>query len=147
MSISFPFKFHVLSSGLDIQSQRDELEGKRSYLEFQMSRAMQSGSANDVVITDLQRKINVVQAKMDRISQGEKPIATVMYVETTAVGVSERAAQDQLSAQIKQLQIALSSLDVQLLRVVGRELYTLFKYNFMLSTSYEDILNNFDKQS
>ncbi len=146
MSISFPFKFHVLSTGLDIQSERDEMEGKRSYLEFQMSRALQSGSANDVVITDLQRKINVVQAKMDRVSQGEKPIATVMYVETTAVGVSEKAALDQLTAQIKQLQIALSSLDVQLLRVVGRELYTLFRFNFMLPDKYEDIAVNFDKQ-
>lgn len=147
MSINFPFKFHVLAAGLDLQATRDELEGKRSYQEFNLSRALQSASANEVVITDIQRKINVIQAKMDRISQGEKPISTIMYVETTAVGVTEKAAMDLLSAQIKQLQVALSTLDVQLLRVQGRELYTLFKFNFMMPTNYEELATNFDKQS
>lgn len=146
MSIPFAFKFHVVSSALDVQVIRDELEGKRSYQEFQMSRAMQSGSSNEVIITDMQRKINVIQTQMDRISQGEKPVGTLMYLETTAVGVSEKAALDSLSAQIKQLQLALGSLDVQLQRIVGRELYTLFKFNFALPTTYPDISTNFDIQ-
>ena len=54
---------------------------------------------------------------------------------------------DMLSAQIKQLQIALSTLDLQLLRVQGRELYTLFKFNFAMPTNYEELATNFDKQS
>jgi hypothetical protein len=147
MSISFPFKFHVLSSGLDVQTVRDDLEGKRSYQEFQLSRTMQNTTVNESVIAEIQRKINVIQARIDRISQDEKPIATLMYVETTAVGVSEKAAMDALSAQVKQLQIALSSLDVQLLRIVGRELYMLFKFNFGLPTTYEEAATNFDRQT
>lgn len=147
MSLGFPFKFHVLSTGLDVQKVRDELEGKRSYQEFQMSRALQSGSANEVTITELQRKINVLQAQIDRISQGEKPIATLMYIETTAIGVSEKAALDVLSAQIKSLQIALGSLDVNLARVIGRELHTLFKFNFALPTDRDEIASYFNQQS
>ncbi len=147
-NIGFPFKYHVLSAGLDVQKVRDELEGRRGYQEFQMGRALQAQSSNnDVTITNIQRVINVIQRKIDRISQGEKPIATVMYVETTAIGVSEKAALDQLSHQISGLQVALSSMDVDLARVSGREMYTLFNFNFSLPMSYEEMATNFDRQS
>jgi hypothetical protein len=146
MSIGFPFKFHVLSAGLDVQKTRDELEGKRSYQEFQLSRLLQNPSANDVAVTDIQRKINMIQAKIDRISQGEKPIAALMYLETTAVGISEKAALDSLSEQIKQLQVSFSAFDVDLSRIVGRELYTLFMYNFMIPTSVEAVATQFNQQ-
>ncbi|MEM3227552.1 MAG: hypothetical protein QXK65_01220 [Candidatus Micrarchaeaceae archaeon] len=146
MSISFPFKLHVLSAGLDVQKTRDELEGKRSYQEFQLSRLLQNPSANDVAVTNIQRQINTIQAKIDRISQGEKPIAALMYIETTAVGISEKAALDSLSEQIKQLQVSFSSFDVDLSRIAGRELYTLFMYNFMIPTSIEMIGMQFNQQ-
>ena len=147
MSLGFPFKFHVLSSGLDVQKVRDELEGKRSYQEFQMSRAMQGGNANEVTITELQRTISVLQAQINRISEGEKPIATIMYVETTAIGVSEKAALDALEAQIKSLQVSLGSMDVDMTRIVGRELHTLFDFNFRLPTSREETSSYFNQQS
>jgi hypothetical protein len=147
MSISYPFKFHVLSTGLDVQKVRDELEGKRSYQEFQMSRAMQNASTNDMTITDLQRKINVLQTQINRISQGEKPIATIMYAETTAIGISEKAALDALTGQVSGLQVALGALDVDLIRVIGRELYTLFSFNFGLPTGNEEIASYFNQES
>lgn len=145
IGLGFPFKYHVLSAGLDVQKVRDDLEGKRSYKEYQLSRAY-TNAANEVTITDLQRRISVIQEKIDRISQGERPIATIMYVETTAIGISEKAALDALDAQIKALQVSLSSLDVDLIRVVGRELYTLFKFNFSLPTSVEELSSGFDQQ-
>ncbi len=145
MSINFPFKYHVFGVGLDVQKIRDELEGKRSYQEFQLSRAIQ-GNANEVTITDIQRKINAIQAKIDMISGGEKPLATLMYIETTAIGVSEKAALDALATQINTLQIAFGGFDVDLMRVVGRELYTLFKFDFSLPTSFGEAAAHFDQQ-
>lgn len=147
MNMGFPFKYHVLSMGLDVQKVRDEWEGKRSYQEFQMSRAMQSTNSSEVTVTNIQRNINIIQGKIDRISQGEKPVATVMYVETTAIGVSEKAALDALAQQISGIQISLSTMDVDLNRVMGRELYTLFRFNFSLPITYEDASQFFDLQS
>jgi len=147
MNLGFPFKFHVLSMGLDVQKTRDELEGKRSYQEFQLSRAMQSTSSNEVTITNIQRNINIIQQKIDRISSGEKPIATVMYVETTAIGVSEKAALDSLAQQIDAIQISFSTLDLELSKVMGRELYTLFNFNFALPLSYQEATALFDQQA
>ena len=147
MNINFPFKYHVLSMGLDVQKVRDELEGKRSYQEFQMSRALQNQSTNDMTITNIQRQINVIQRKIDRISGGEKPIATVMYIETTSIGVSEKEAFDTLSRQLNGLQISLSSMDIDLSRVMGREMYTLFNFNFSIPLSFEETSSYFDQQS
>lgn len=147
MNIGYPFKYHVLSMGLDVQKVRDEFEGKRSYEEFQLGRALQAQGSNEVTITNIQRRINIIQHKMDRISQGEKPVATVMYIETTAIGVSEKAALDTLAQQIDGLQIALSALDVDLSRVSGREMYTLFNFNFALPLTFEEATTHFDQQS
>jgi hypothetical protein len=69
-----------------------------------------------------------------------------MYIETASVGVTEKSALDNLSAQIERLQVAMSSMDIQLIRVVGRELYTLFNFTFSLPTSYIQAAGYFDLQ-
>ncbi len=146
MNLTFPFKFHVFSVSLPVQNIRDELEGKRSFQEFEMSKAQKADHPDQMSITEIQRKIDVIKARVDRISQGEKPVATLMYIETTAVGVSEKAALDLLSEQIKQLQLGFSYLDVELSRIVGRELYILFKFNFSLPLTFQDVAQYFDQQ-
>jgi hypothetical protein len=145
-ALKFPWKYNIVSVGLDVQKVRDDLEGKRSFQQFQLARLMQSSNPGQNAIEEIQRNINIIQAKMDRISQGEKPIATLMYVETTAVGVTEKAAMDQLETQIRAIQIGFSSQDVQLMRVVGRELYTLFRYGFSVPTTFGEIADMFDQQ-
>jgi hypothetical protein len=144
--IDFPFKFHVLSCGRDVQKARDSLEGKRGYIEFQMARMAQSGKQTDTAMEELQRKQSIIQTQMDRISQGEKPISSIMYIETVGVGVTEKSAMDNLAAQEARLQVALSSLDVQIIKIVGRELYSIFNFNFSLPTRYDEIATNFDMQ-
>jgi hypothetical protein len=144
MSVKFAFKFHVLSVARDVQIVRDELEGKRSYQEFEMSKALQAKNSSEVIIGGIQRKINVIQAQIDSIGSGEKPMASLMYFETTAVGVSEKSAMDTLAAQVKQLQVAASGMNTQLTRIVGRELYILFRYSFILPTDFEELHSNFD---
>lgn len=146
-NIKFPFKYHLVSSGLNVQNTRDELEGKRSYQEYQLSKVLQDSNGKETAIAELQRKIRILQMKMDRISGGEKPVGSIMYIETTAIGVSEKAAVDELERQVGALQIALSPMNIDLIRVVGRELYTLFKFSFALPLSYEETQTYFDKQS
>ncbi len=147
MSLSFPFKLHVISIGRDVQKVRDDLDAKRGYQEFQLARALENEKASsETVVTDIRRKIDIIQEKINRISAGERPISTLMYFETSVVGVSEKAALDSLSAQIKQLQVGMSSMDLQLARVAGRELYSLFKFNFALPLRGEEISNDFSTE-
>ncbi len=144
-NIGFPMKFHVVAAGLDIQKVRDDLEGRRGYQEFQLARAMQ-GSNPEVAVTDIQRKINMVQAKIDRIAQGERPIAALMYIETSAVGISEKEALDGLGFQADQIKVTFSSMDLSINRIAGRELYYLFRYNFALPSHYGEMAQSFDTQ-
>ncbi len=144
ISIDFPFKLHVIAFGRDVQAERDELVGKKSYKEFQLSRMAQNANTTEASMADLQQKIASIDDKIRRLSQGERPIATIMYFESIAVGVSEKAAADNLSAQLNRLQIAMSVLDLDIRRVMGRDLYSLFNFNFALPANYEEASSYFD---
>ncbi|MGC8628682.1 MAG: hypothetical protein ACP5T4_00520 [Candidatus Micrarchaeia archaeon] len=136
-NISFPFKYNILCYSEDLQEYRDELEAKRGTLEFQLSREMSSSSPSQLEIEDLQRRINIIQTRIDRLSSGERPINAVMYIESTAVGVSEKEAMDALTSQLNHLQTVFGSFDLNIVRVVGRELYSLFRFNFALPQKEE----------
>ncbi|MGC8538307.1 MAG: hypothetical protein ACP5MK_00345 [Candidatus Micrarchaeia archaeon] len=146
MNIHFPFKFNIITAAQDIQTYRDELEGKRGFYEYQMSKEESSGNPSQMTIDDLQRKINVLKARIDRLSAGERPVKSIMYIETTAVGVSEKAAMDALNAQINQLQTVFNAMDVSIVRVSGRELYLLFKFGYILIPDMMQIEKLFHSQ-
>lgn len=135
MNVKFPFKFHMLTYANEIQSYREELEGKRGFLEFQLSKEMQASTPNQLTIDDFQRRINIIQSRIERLSSGERPVGSVMYIETIAVGVSEKAAMDALTNQINQLETVFNSMDLNIARVVGRELNILFRFGYQLPTT------------
>ena len=146
MSIKFPFKYNLIVAAQDVQSYRDELEGKLSLLNFKLSRELSSGNPSQMTIDDLQRQIRIVQARIDRLSSGEKPIQSLMYIESTAVGVSEKAARDALSNQLRQIQTVMSGFDLSITRITGRELYYLFKFNYFIPASMRDLMSLFSYQ-
>ncbi len=137
MSIDFPFRFNVITAAQDIQSYRSDLEGQRGFLEFQLSKEMKSQNANQMTIEDLQRRISIVQTRIERISAGERPVNSLMYIETTAVGVSEKEAVDSMENQINELQTVFNSFDLNIMRIVGRELYYMYKFNYALPEKKE----------
>ena len=143
MNVDFPFKFNVITNTKDIQKYREDLEGDRGFLEFQISRETNSGTPNQMTITELQRKINVLQAKIDRMSSGELPLNTIMYIETTAVGISEKDATDSLTNQLNRLETVFHTFDLNIIRIAGREIHTLHKLNYLLydPSSMEKLFN------
>ena len=146
MSIDFPFKYNLISMSKGVQEYRDELEGKRGYIEFQLSKEMSTASPSQLSIEDYQRKINILQTRIDRISSGERPVNSIMYIETTSVGVSEKEAVDLLQNQVSRLQTIFNSFDVSISRIVGRELYYMFKLNYTLYNP-ADMNKIFNQQS
>ncbi|MEM3753613.1 MAG: hypothetical protein QXM58_02155 [Candidatus Micrarchaeaceae archaeon] len=146
MNVDFPFKFNAIVAAQEIQAYRDELEGKRSFLEFQLSKEMSSGNPSQLAIDDYQRRINILQARIERLSSGERPVNSVMYIETVAAGVSEKAAVDALNTQLDHLQTVFNALDLSITRVVGRELYMLFKFNYALPIFTSALTDYFQQQ-
>ena len=137
MNLKFPFKFNLIASSEDIQKYRDELETKRGLLEFQYSKEMQSTNPNPMGLENMQREINVIQTRIDKIGEGEKPVNSIMYLESTAVGVSLKDAQDSLTNQLNELQTVFNVFDLSLIRVTGREVYSLFSFNYLIPDEKE----------
>ncbi|MDE1860425.1 MAG: hypothetical protein KGH72_01780 [Candidatus Micrarchaeota archaeon] len=132
MNLNFPFKFNIVSTSQEIQKYRDELEGKRGLLQFQYSKEVSNSNANPMTLRDIERRMNVVQARIDRLGGGERPIDTMLYFESTAVGVSEKDAMDALTTQLDKIQTIFNGFDLSIVRVVGREMYLLHKLNYSL---------------
>lgn len=145
MNIHFPFKFNMVVASEEIQRYRDELETKRGLLEFQYSKEMQSTNPNPMGLENMQRQINVIQTRIDKIGEGEKPVNSIMYVESTAVGVSLKEAQDALANQLNELQTIFNVFDLSLTRIIGRELYLLFKFNYLIP-SLNELTSSFNVQ-
>lgn len=132
MNAGFPFRFNIVSVAEDIQKYREELEGKRGTLEFQVSKELNMEKPDQMTIQDLQRKMSILDARINRLSGGERPLNALMYIESTAVGVSEKEAVDALTNQLNHLETLFNSFDLSITRVIGRELYYLFMFNYML---------------
>lgn len=145
MNIHFPFKFNVIAASEDIQKYRDDLEAKRGLLEFQYSKETNATNPSPMGLEALQRQINVIQARIDRIGEGEKPVNSILYIETTAVGVSEKEAMDRLANQLSELQTVFNIFDLSISRVMGREMYLLHNMNYRIP-SLDELSANFDVQ-
>lgn len=137
MNIDFPFKFNVIAMPENVQKFRDELEGQRGYVAYQISHEMNATTPNQMAIEQLQQKMDLLQARMDRISEGERPLNTIMYIESTAVGVSEKEAIDALSAQLNQLQTVFNAFDLNIFRISGREVHFLHELDYRIPTEAE----------
>lgn len=146
MNTKFPFKFNLIATAEDVQKYREDLEGQRGFLEFQLSREQNATNPNPLTIKEFDRKINIIQARIDRISEGELPTYSIMYIESTSVGVSEKEASDLLTEQLNHLSTVFNSFDLSINRVVGRELHALFGLNYRL-LSVDEMSKQFQIQN
>jgi hypothetical protein len=145
MSIKFPFKFVAIGQAVDIQKYRDDLEGRRGYLEFQFSRSEGDAHTSSTVLDDLKRRMRVIQVRIDRLGAGERPLSSMMYIETTSVGITLNDSLTNLTQQVDQLQTVFNVFDLNLVRVVGREMYQLYKLNYYLP-EMDRIISDFQFQ-
>ncbi len=137
MNVNFPFKFNVVVMSENVQKYRDELDGQRGYLQFQISREMQGTNPNQMTIESMQRQMAIIQARMDRVAAGERPLNTMIYIESTSVGVSEKESEDALTNQLSSLQTVFNAFDLNIVRVTGREVYYLSQMNYRIPPEAE----------
>ena len=69
-----------------------------------------------------------------------------MYIESTAVGVSQKEAMDVLNNQLAHLQTVFNSFDLSIIRVVGREVHHLYGMNYRI-TNLEEMTKLFQVQN
>ena len=84
-------------------------------------------------------------ARIDRIGEGERPVNSVMYIESTAVGVSQKEAMDRLTNQLNELSTVFNIFDLSIARIMGREMYLLHNFNYRIPDLAE-LTSGFDIQ-
>ncbi len=132
MNANFPFRFNFVSVTEDVQTYREELEGIRGTYEFRLAKEEQAATPSELTMEDLRRKMSVVDARLSRLGAGERPVNSIMYIESTAVGVSEKEAMDALNNQLNNLRTLFGLFDLSINRIIGREVYHLFSFNYSL---------------
>ena len=139
-SIKFPIKFSIISFQRDLVEARRELEEQRDYWEYRLSKEMQATMPNAMEIDNIQRKIRVLDVKLNRMSAGEKPLGVLMYASVYACGLSKEAALKNLEVAIKEATITLgNALDLKVSRLYGRDLKNAFLFEYVTPPSEKEL--------
>jgi hypothetical protein len=139
-SIKFPIKFSIISFQRDLVSARRELEEERDYWEYRLSKEMQLSMPNAMEIDNIQRKIRVLDVKLNRMSAGEKPLGVLMYASVYACGLSKEAALKNLESAVKEASVTLgNALDLKVSRLTGRDLRNAFLLEYVVPPSEKEL--------
>jgi hypothetical protein len=139
-SIKFPIKFSIISFQRDLVAARRELEEQRDYWEYRLSKEMQATMPNAMEIDNIQRKIRILDVKLNRMSAGEKPLGVLMYASVYACGLSKEAALKNLESAIKEATVTLgNALDLKITRLSGRDLRNAFLFEYVIPPSEKEL--------
>lgn len=139
-NIKFPIRFNIISFQRDLVAARRELEEQRDYWEYRLSKEMQATMPNAMEIDNIQRKIRILDVKLNRMSAGEKPLGVLMFASVYACGLSEEAALRNLEATIKEATVTLgNALDLKVERLYGRDLRNAFFLEYIIPTSEKEL--------
>jgi len=139
-SMKFPIKFSIITFQRDLVEARRELEEQRDYWEYKLSKEMQATMPNAMEIDNIQRKIRILDVKLNRMSAGEKPLGVLMYASIYACGLSKEAALKNLDASIKEAMVTLgNALDLKISRLYGRDLKNAFLFEYIIPPSEKEL--------
>jgi len=142
-SIKSPIKFSIITFQRDLVAARRELEEQRDYWEYRLSKEMQATTPNAMEIDNIQRKIRVLDVKLNRMSAGEKPLGVLMYASVYACGLSKEAALRNLEVAIREASVTIgNALDLKVSRLYGKDLKNAFMLEYIIPPSEKE-LNSF----
>lgn len=137
---NFPLSIDLISFQRDLMATRREFEEQRDYYEYRLSKELQAPNPNALEVEALQRKIRIVNLKLNRMSSGEKPIGVLMYATVIAYGSNKQAALQNLNALIKEATVTLSNaLDMKVERLSGRDLRNAFLLSTIVPPSSQEL--------
>jgi hypothetical protein len=104
---------------------------------------MQATTPNAMEIDNIQRKIRVLDVKLNRMSAGEKPLGVLMYATVYACGLSKEAALRNLEVAIREASVTIgNALDLKVCRLYGKDLKNAFMLEYIIPPSEKE-LNSF----
>lgn len=139
-SVDYPFKFSVISYLEDILKFREDAETNRAAAQLKLGREREKPRPDAITIDKWEREVARQNELLARLSSGEKPLGTLMYITTTAIGVSPAAATATVKGQAGELKATFSNaLNVEIVDVKGEDMKKCFEWEVAFPPTNKDL--------
>jgi hypothetical protein len=139
-SINFPFKFCVLSYLDDMMKFREDVETNRAAAQLRLGREREKPRPDALTIDKWEREVSRQNELLSRLSSGEKPLGTLMYIMTIALGVSPEAATAAVKGQANELKATFSNaLNIEVLNIAGEDMKKCFDWEVAFPPTLKDL--------
>ena len=139
-SINFPFKFSLLCYVDNILKFREDVETNRAAAQLKLGREREKPRPDAITIDKWEREVARQNELLARLSSGERPLGSLMYILTIAVGVSPEAATAAVKAQANELKATFSnSLNVEITELKGEDMKKCFEWEVAFPSTIKDL--------
>jgi hypothetical protein len=139
-SVDFPFKFCVLSYLDNILKFREDVETKRASAQLKLGREREKPRPDALTIDRWEREVAKQNELLARLSSGEKPLGTLMYVMTIAIGVSPEAAIAAVKGQSSELKATFSNaLNLEIIELKGEDMKKCLDWEIAFPPTLKDL--------
>lgn len=139
-SINFPFRFSLITYIEDLVKFREDIETNRAAAQLKLGREREKPRPDAITVDKWDREVAKQNEMLARLSAGEKPLGTIMYAMTTAVGVSAEAAMAAAKSQANELKATFSNaLNIEMVTLIGEDLKKCFEWEVAIPSSPKDL--------
>ena len=135
-SVKFVTKFAMLVYVKDLTKYRESIETRHAEAQLRLSREREKPEPDVLKLDRYEREVAMWETQMNKMTQGVKPMGTICYVMTSAVGVSKEAATAAVKSQGNELRATISNaLNVEVVPLTGEEMLLCFDWEHVIPSS------------
>jgi len=139
-SVKYVAKYSTLIYVKDISDYRMKVETKRAELQLKLSREREKPEVDVLKIDRYEKELSMWNAEVEKLSKGYKPMASVSYVMTTAIGLTKEGAMAAVRSQANELRSVISNaMNVEVNILAGDEMLRCFEWEHMLPSTVEEL--------
>ena len=105
------------------------MQTDRAGAQIKLGKEKEKPNPDALTIDKWEREIDRLNDMLSRLTSGEKPMGTLMYIATTGVGVSEDAAIAQAKKQVDEVRSTVANaLNIEIVPLKGEDMKKCFKW-------------------
>jgi len=138
-SVKYVTKFSIMLYVLDISKKKRDVETKKYEAQLKLAKEREKSEPDVLKIDKLEHEIAMRERELDKISKGERPMAVVPYIMTTAVGVSRESAMAAVEGQANEIRASVgNALNARIEILKADDMLRCFQWEHMLPASYAE---------
>ncbi|MCX8166464.1 MAG: hypothetical protein N3E37_01270 [Candidatus Micrarchaeota archaeon] len=133
-------KISYLIYVIDITKKRESIKEKIYTVQYKLNREREKTDPDPITIEKLENELALWQTELERLTAGNKPMAIVAYVQTTAIGVSREQAVAVAKRQAEEIKAWIqNSLAVDARILTAEDMLRCFDWEFMIPREYAEL--------